>query len=315
MFVIAIIAAVFMVVQQAVGTSVSIIPGQETVKTATAVSQGVMTGIAKVTAPGEMLAYVMLLPAFILCVTPGYLRGRKWLGLIPVILLPLAITFTFTRGLWLGVILESVIFILISRLKSKRFIGLILTLVMGAIAFVYLLNVYFPRIDAVVAGLSYRFESLATNELEEDGSMQYRLKETEAAILTIKERPVMGLGLGAEYRTPWDSWDAIHRSFVFVHNGYLYLLKDMGIVGFLPILWFSIAHLMVGVSAWYRLQDPILKGIVIGFTLSYLAILVASTSQPRLLETNSVPILGVILGINQVAIKLGQQSTPSAISK
>jgi len=279
-------------------------PGQQTVSTATSVGQGFLTGVARVTGPGQGLIYVMLLPTFILYTTPEYMRERKWLGLIPLILLPLAIAFTFTRGLWLGAILESVIFILISRLKSKRFIGLILMLVIGATVFVHLLNVYFPRIDTVVEGLSSRFNSLAIGELEEDSSTQYRLKENEVAIPKIKEYPILGLGLAAEWRGAWDSWDAHNRRFSYIHNGYLYLLIDVGIVGFLPFLWFSIAHLAIGFSAWYRLQDPVLKGLVIGFTLSYLALLVNNISSPRVMNPAFILVLGVIMGINQVAIRL-----------
>jgi len=314
MFVIATITAIFMVVQQAVGTSFSIMPGQETVGTATSVSQGAMVGIARVMAPGQGLVYVMLLPAFILYVTPEYLKGRKWLGLIPVILFPLAIAFTFTRTLWLGAIVEGVIFILIHNFKSTRFIGLVLILVIGAITFVSLFSVYSPRIDIVVKALSTRFDSLAADERAEDVSAQYRLKENEVAIPKIKENPILGLGLGAEWRDAWDRWDARNRFQGFIHNGYLYLLIDMGIVGFLPFLWFSIAHLVIGFFAWYRLQDPILKGLVIGFTLSYLVLLLANTSSPQVLKPHIVPLFGILLGINQVAVKLGQQSTPSTIS-
>lgn len=304
MIIIATIVAGFMVAQQAVGPSVSVIPGLDEVGTATALGIG-LEGVARVSIPGAAIVYVMLLPAFILHSTSDYLPKRKWLSFIAIILLPLAIAFTFDRNMWLGAVWGGLIFVAISRFKSQRFILLILTLAIGAFVFVSLINVYFPRIDVVVGGLAARFNSLfAGDELAVDASTRWRLRENELALPTIKENPILGLGPGAEYRDPWSIWDN-HMS--YIHNGYLFLLINVGIVGFIPFLWFSIAHVVKGLSSWFKLHDPILKGIVIGFALSYVAIVSSSVTSPRWIETAFTPLIGVILGINQVAIRLDKQ--------
>lgn len=156
-------------------------------------------------------------------------------------------------------------------------------------------------------GLTARFDSLfAGDELVDDASTQWRLRENELALPVIKENPILGLGPGAEYRDPWGVWD---HYMGYIHNGYLFLLINVGIVGFIPFLWFSIAHVVKALSSWSKLHDPILKGIVIGFALSYVAIVSSSVTSPRWIETAFTPLIGVVLGINQVAIRLDKQSS------
>jgi O-antigen ligase len=306
MLLIAIIVAGFMVAQQAVGTSVSIIPGLDEVRTATVLGES-LQGVARVSIPGGSIVYVMLLPAFILHSTSDFLQKRRWLLFIAITLSLLAIAFTFSRNMWVGAAWGGLIFVAISRFKSQRLILLILALLIGAIGFVSLFNDYFPRIDVVVGGLTARFSSLfAGDELVDDGSTQWRLRENEDAIPVIKENPILGLGPGIEYRAPWNAWD---RHMSYIHNGYLFLLINVGLVGLIPLLWFSIAHVVQGLSSWYKLYDPVLKAIVIGFALSYVALLSSSVTSPRWVEPNFIPLIGVVLGINQVALRLDKQSS------
>jgi O-antigen ligase len=306
MFVVASVVAAFMVLQQAVGPGVNIIPGQYRAYAATALGQE-LKGVARVSPPGALIVFVMLLPAFVLHVTPEYLKGHKWLSYIPVVLLPPAIAFTFDRNMWLGAISGSIAFILISRLKSRRFVSLVLVLAVGASLLVSLLNVYFPRIDTVVEGLSARFNSLfAGDELVYDASTQWRLRENELAVAKIKEYPVLGIGPSGEYRPSWSNTDKLTG---YVHNAYLFLLVDVGIVGFLPLLWLSVAYLARGICGWHTLRDPVLRGLVLGFVLSFVALLVSNLAAPRFLEMNGALLVGVILGISEVAIRLEQPSS------
>jgi O-antigen ligase len=304
MLVMATILAALMIAQQVVGPSASIIPGKGGVGTATALGRG-FSDVARVAIPGSALVCVMLFPAFILYITPEHMQARKWLSLIPVVLLPLAIAFTFTRSMWIGTVVSSAIFIIITRSQSKKFVLLIVVGVIVASLLVSLLGVYFPRVDSIVEALSLRAGSLfAGDELLYDGSTQWRLRENELAIAKVKEYPLLGVGPGGEYRHPWWNGDTLTH---YMHNGYLYLLTDVGIVGFLPFFWFSIVYLFRGFSSWRTIQDPVLKGLVIGFTLSYIAVLSSNTTSPRLLEANYIPLLGVMLGVNEVAIRLAQQ--------
>ncbi len=300
MFVLATITAGFMVAQQAVGTTVTILPGQQQVYNTTVLGAEV-NDVARVSLDGASIVYVMLLPALILHVTPEWLNGRKWLSFIPVVLFPLAIAFTFDRNMWVGAIGAGVLLVLLFRLHGKHFVFLILTVAIGVILLGSLLNAYIPRIGTVAQGLEARFSSLfAGDELVYDSSTQGRLKENEYALAKIREYPILGIGPMADY------YDALYKNTYYVHNAYLWLLLDFGAVGFFPFLWFSVVYLIDGLLSRFSIQDPVLKGFTTGFTLSYVAILISCVATPKLFESYYVSLIGVLLGINMVSVRLEQ---------
>jgi O-antigen ligase len=307
MFVSATVVAALIIAQQVAGPAASVIPGIKAAWAATTLGQE-FGGVARVSTSGSAIVYVMLLPAFILHITPEYLKTRKWLSFITIVLLLMAIAFTFDRNMWIGATLAGIVFVLVARLESKNFVLLLLVLAVAASLLVPLAGAYFPRIDNIAEALSFRAASLfAGDELMYDSSTQWRLKENELAIPRIKEYPVLGTGPGSEWREPMrQGGDPLTH---YIHNAYLYLLLDVGIMGFLPFLWFSIVYLVRGFSSWYMIQDPVLKGLAFGFSLSYIAVLSSSMTSPRLLEPNYAPLIGVMLGITEVAIRLRRQSS------
>jgi O-antigen ligase len=311
MFVLATIVAALMIAQQAVGSTFSIIPGRESVEDATALGQ-TLVGATRVAIPGSAIVYVMLLPALILHATPEYLETRKWMSWIPVVLFPLAILFTFTRGLWIGAVLASAIYIITARFQGTNFILLVVVLVVAASLLLPLLNAYLPRVDTVLEALSLRALSLISgDELTYDSSTQWRLRENELALAMFQKYPILGIGPYGRYRAPWSEID-IYYNYArcrYIHNAYLYLLVDLGIVGFLPFLWFSIVSLLRGFFSWRTIQDPVLRSLTIGFAVSYIAVLVCSATSPRLVRGNYVPLIGVMLGINEVIIRLNRRSS------
>jgi hypothetical protein len=306
MLAMATLSAAFMVAQQAVGPSRNILPGSMSVWTANVFTQQ-FSGVARIHIPGSAMVYVMLMPALILYVTPGYLEGHKWLSFVPVILLPLAVAFTFSRNLWIGVTLAILTFVAVARIESKKLVSLLAVLVVLVALLGPLASSYYPRVDAIAEALFFRANSLfARDELAYDSSTQWRLNENEQAVPKIMEYPVFGLGPGADYRKPFGSTDWLTH---YIHNGYLYLLLDVGIIGFLPFLWFSIVYLVRAFSHWHTLQDPVLKALVLSFAVSYIAILSSTTAAPHLLESNFVLLLAVLLGISEVAIRLEGRSS------
>jgi O-antigen ligase len=235
------------------------------------------------------------------------MRGRKWLSCIPLVLFPAAIAFTFDRNLWIGVVIASIASILIVRTEGGRVVLLVLVLVIGAVLLGTLLDAYFPRIGITLDALSLRFQSLfAGDDLVYDSSTQWRLLENKYAIPTIQKHPLLGIGPRATYRPPIRLGEDLLRH--YVHNAYLWLLVDFGFAGFLPFLWFSMAFLLRGISAWYTLDDPILRSLALGFTAGYIVLLVSSLAAPRFLTTYGAILVGAVLGINEVIIRLGRQA-------
>ncbi len=298
--------AVFMIAQQIVGTSFSILPAGEQVVGEATVLGKTQAGVVRVSTSAAVIVFALFLPVLILHATPEFLKNRKWLTLIPLVVFPIAIAFTFDRNMWLGTALGCLIYILLAHIKSIRIMSILLILALGVMLMVSLLDDYFPRIDDVTAAIGNRFNSLfAGSDLVNDSSTQWRLMENEYAIPVILENPVLGLGPHAEYR-PAVRKPADHLTH-YVHNGYLWILVDFGIMGFLPFLWFSIAHLAMGVRSWYTLRDPVLRGLVAGLTASYVGLLISNLVAPRFLTIHGSLLVSIILGMSQVAIRLDRQ--------
>jgi O-antigen ligase len=89
----------------------------------------------------------------------------------------------------------------------------------------------------------------------------------------------------------------------FIHNGFLRILLDSGLLGFLFFLWLSFAFLIRGWRYWRRIPDKQLKGIVIGFPLAYLVVLIAAVANSTFVQWNWTPVLGMMMGINEVVFR------------
>jgi len=304
MLVIATVIAGLMVVQQALGSTVSILPNREQLGNATALGQE-LVGVARLPSSGGVMICVMLFPTLLLYVSSTYMQRQKWLLYIPLLLFPLAIAFTFDRNLWVGVAIASVLLALIVRIEGSRILLLVSMLLIGAILLGSLLNAYIPKIGTVFEALTLRFTSLfAGDELVYDHSTQWRLLENEYAMRSIRKYPFLGIGPGAAYRPYVEALGGDSMDY-YIHNAYLWLLVDFGIVGFLPFLWFSIIFLIRGIFAWYTLEDNILRSLAVGLTMGYVVILVSSVAAPRLMGTYGAVLVAVILGVNEVTIRLG----------
>ncbi|GAB4534089.1 MAG: hypothetical protein Kow0063_16820 [Anaerolineae bacterium] len=308
MLVMTTIVAALMLLQGIMGPSVKLIPSIR-VGTAGALGQE-FAGVARVLPPGTPLVFIMLFPALILYATPEGRRARKWLLLIPLLVLPVAIAFTFNRTWWIGALVALMIMLLFFKANGQRKYLLITlcAIFLVLLSSTWFLKAYVPRTENLIEALSFRAGSLFTGDrIRED--QERRLCEVESAVLSIKNHPLLGVGPGGVIHTNmcqnYKGWNYTR----YVHNVYLFILADLGILGFLPFLWFSIKYLLRGFSAGQTLKDPTLRGWTLGLSLGYVTTLVASLAGPEFMSWHTVPIMGVMLGINEVAIRLGEKST------
>jgi hypothetical protein len=302
MLVMATVIAALMAAQAAVGTSVRLIP-YATIGTSTAFGQE-FAGVNRVLPPGKSLVFIMLFPVLILYTTSERLQTRRWLLSIPLLLFLVAIAVTFTRALWIGTTFSLIMLPFISPVSQRQ---KLLTLICGLVVVFSLsalfLNAYFPqRMGNFVDALSLRAGTLFAggDRLKQD--QERRLCEIESAKIKILEHPLLGVGPGGELHTKM----CTERLPRFVHNSYAFILADLGLLGFLPFLWFSAAYLFRGFLSGRTLKDPVLKGWVLGLTLAYVVLLIASVAEPEFMYAHTVPVIGVMLGVNEVALRLGQ---------
>jgi O-antigen ligase len=154
-----------------------------------------------------------------------------------------------------------------------------------------------------------RMATLANPDTVNESSLQWRFVETDYALQQVVSHPLLGLGLGAQYR-PFDSridyvgqgWDA--RG--YIHNAHLWIMVDTGLLGYACLVWLSILFLIRGFQHWREIKDPKMQSLVLGTTLAYLGLLFTALVNPIFMQWGWVPVLGIILSVNEVVFKMNQ---------
>ncbi|MCP4536929.1 MAG: O-antigen ligase family protein [Chloroflexi bacterium] len=301
MFVIATVVGILMIAQQAVGTSVTILPGR--VETA-GVGDTDFSGVTRILPPGQSMIQVMFMPAFILFVFHNHLGRARGLVFGAVLALSAALAFTFNRSTWAGMAASIAVVFWFSNKNQRKnlFLFLCIIMVFGAIA-IPLLGMYFPQLNDIFGALYIRAMSLFTgDEVKYSSSWQWRVMENEYALKVIKQHPLLGIGPGNNYRPRVRLGGDSNTG--YMHNAYFFILMDLGLVGFIPFVWFSVLFMVRAYRLWSTIRDKTFMSVALGFCLSYITVLIASTASPMFMDWFWTPVLGVMLGVNEVIYRL-----------
>ena len=315
LFLLATVVAAAMIVQFFLGHTVQLLPGYvESLGT-----QGVVyEDVTRIVPPGWsiiLISFVALLCILVLEKT----KPRRLLKFLQCGLLGIALLFTFLRSYWAALII--VLFLLGYIFKGhdrRRLIrwGLVAIFSVAMILLVIFID---PGSRAAkLAGASMdRLSTLGRSGTFQgkDSSLNWRKIENRYAFSTIASHPLIGLGMGARYRPRdrrLDQRGASSRSFDFrgfIHNGHLWILLQSGMIGYLSLMWLSLAFLIRGFRYWQSIANDRMRGVVLGFTLVYLAVLIAAVVNSTFMQWNWVPVIGLIMGINEVILrKVGQKA-------
>jgi putative inorganic carbon (HCO3(-)) transporter len=157
----------------------------------------------------------------------------------------ISLTYTFTRGAWLGLVFA--IFIL-GLLRHRRLL-IFLPLVIGFLIF------YLPFIVE-------RFQSLFNPDLQQYSSVAWRIRIWTSSIPYFLAHPIFGNGFGSFILVGYqiDNW------FAAAHNDYLRILVETGVVGFLGFIWILLSLGGIGVKAFKNSANSYHRNITAGFT-------------------------------------------------
>jgi O-antigen ligase len=141
-----------------------------------------------------------------------------------------------------------------------------------------------------------------------DDSYNYRRLENEYAFPAIASNPVIGVGLGAAYR-PMDprldnytgEYPGIRTN--TIHNSHLGILLQSGLLGYLSLMWLSLAFLLRGFRNWRKIPNARMRAVVLGITLVYGVVLIAAGANSVFMDWSWTPVLGIIMGINEVILR------------
>jgi hypothetical protein len=305
-FILATFVAVAMIIQYVIGSSFVFIYGR--VETLTRDGQSV-SGVARLIPSGRYL----ILVAFITMTMWLVLEPSRMLKLFPVlqwISLTVAVILTFNRNFWISALLVFVIFgVLTDRqvranLLKWSIVMIAMLSIIPVLAFfapdsegALLLKSTFDRMISVFSADTYdAYDSnLAAS------SLAFRSIEDNYALPYLTPPSLLGIGMGAQYR-PFDpalDWEQFDGR-AYIHNAHLWVIIKAGLVSYIFLIVAIIICVKRGLKYYRYLDDPRMKAIVLGFSLSLIGILTSAIVDPILTDLAWTPVFGVMIGITEV---------------
>ena len=213
-----------------------------------------------------------------------------------ILFLLVAIYLSYTRAAHACVFLGIIVYFIVKfRLMKYGLIaaGIAVTLFIGNVIHENKYLAYAPDYTKAVA--HYKFDNLmeATTKLEDISTME-RVYRWVAGFHMVADRPLTGFGPGSFYPTYKDYTVRLFRTYVSdnpeksgMHNAFLMVFVEQGIIGFLIMLLICVLPLLYGEYYYHNLADPIDKAIVMAATIS-VSIVCAVLVINELLEADKI---------------------------
>jgi O-antigen ligase len=211
-------------------------------------------------------------------------REKRWLQLSGLIVLT-AIIFSYTRGVWLGLI-GGLIFMAI--LRSKKLLFLVVTgIIIGSLFLVFL-----P---------SSKFAQRVNRTFKSGRPVGDRIYFWEGSLRIIRDYPITGLG--------WEGFRLVYPKYkpakgrqlvCHAHNNFIDMAVDSGLLGLGIFIWLLVTIYKVGFHVFKKLEDGYFKGIAWGFLGSFTAFLIAGLSQYNFGDSEVVMLFYFLLGMVMV---------------
>jgi O-antigen ligase len=114
--------------------------------------------------------------------------------------------------------------------------------------------------------------------------------------------------MGAAYRPvdlriDWRDAAGFHELTRHIHNGHLWILLQSGLLGYLSFVWLSLLFLVRGFRNWRRVSDHKMRGVLLGFTLVYLVVVIAAGANSSFMQWGWTPVFGILLGVNEIILR------------
>ena len=216
-------------------------------------------------------------------------RIHKILLLVGILTMGGSLILTFTRGSYLAIGISSLFMFflyLASRGKSfikehKKIFILILTLII-LVTFLFTLPNPLNKSGTVISKIKSR---ISISQFTKGSSLKRRIAIWKFTGMMIKDHPLLGSGIGIfkynslNYQAKLFNQGENRRLYPYgiadkVHNEYLQLGAEIGLLGLGIFLWFIITYFNYGIKLLKRLKDEYKQGIVIGLMGGVVAVLI-----------------------------------------
>lgn len=242
--------------------------------------------VLRSTAPGIFLVIFGIL----FFVARRLLKVDGWLfSLMAIAVLALGLMFTFGRTLWgataMGLILMAGMLGLRTSLKLALVGGVSLSLVLAALV------VAKPEL---VDALGERVMSV-DKEVEQGQSLAWRYQENGYALAALQRSPLVGVGLGGDYKPVLKAGDPEQAR--FIHSGYMYLVLKLGLLAVIPLVWLYVSFVRQALAVRHAQEDPRLRAIVLSaFSVALLPLATALT-RPEWMSPETVASIAAFMGL------------------
>lgn len=308
LFAIAFFVTIVMVIQAMLGDSVILLAGR--VEKAAVMEIEQTYEAIRMLPPGRTLIFILFLIAVCVTVFIRYKPLLKSWSFYLCIILGIGNLLTYIRSYWISIILSLSVFILIlSKKGRRRLVAMFISIFMFTLSFIIVFSNTVENSNNTMNAISERFTSLFVgNVWTQSESLEWRYTENKYAIRTIIEHPLFGIGIGNHYRPPiFGIEDTLTW---YIHNAYLFILLKLGLIGFIPFLWFYIGFLKRGFSNWKRVGDNLSKAAIIGSTLGVFGFVWSAFIMPVFMEWESIVVFSTVIGLSESIAKIDNGKVP-----
>jgi len=220
-------------------------------------------------------------------------KEKRWLQLSGLIIL-IAIIYSYTRGVWLGLI-GGMIFMAI--LRSKKLLLVVMTgIIVGSMFIVFL-----P---------SSRVTQRVVRTFKSGRPVGDRIYFWKGSLKIIRDYPITGLG--------WEGFRLVYPKYkpakgrqlvAHAHNNFIDMAVDSGLLGLGIFLWLLVTIYKVVFRIFKETDDGYFKGISWGFLGSLTAFLIAGLSQYNFGDSEVVMLFYFLLGMVMVIPRMVEKGT------
>ncbi|MBN1586571.1 MAG: O-antigen ligase family protein [Candidatus Omnitrophica bacterium] len=222
------------------------------------------------------------------------------------------------RSRWMACIgMLGLLFLVVPAYRKYRFVKLG-SIIAFSFGLWYLIGITIPVENGFLQApvvLTDRFASVF--EGTQQPTVKTRLSEWDAVLELANRHPVIGNGLGNQFMyLGYDSLRPNWRKTRFVHNSFYWYYLTLGALGIAVLLWLCVAGFVFGISLSKRFEDPYWRGVALGLTMAFVAIVGDSFLGSALSEPGRTIWVGTILGLlaalNQMQHRINGHAEESA---
>jgi len=214
----------------------------------------------------------------------------KYFLFISILLNMTSLAFTFSRGYWIATSTGIILIILLSEWKIKKQLfrwGIIATLLI----LIFIITLFPNLYTAIREGIIIRLTSIGYGDI----SLQARFIESRTILNLILLNPILGSGFGSLY----SFYDLIlqhYKNTWYIHNGYLFILFKVGILGFIFYFWFYFSKTVTLFKSMLIIYEKKIKSIMSGLMVVPIIMLLLSFSSPQFYDRASILVLTIVWG-------------------